>query len=148
MPDPAPQNRSSPHDRFIRGIVKYKEVLRDLPLLLPGSLARRLSLDTVKIEPGSYIDEQLASGYSDLLFSCQFAGQRGFLYFLFEHQSKPERDMPLRMADYTLQITKDWRKRNHGAKTLPIVVPVVLYQSKRRWTGPTQYSELLEVDSD
>jgi predicted transposase/invertase (TIGR01784 family) len=143
MPDLPLRKQGSPHDHFIKGIAKYKEALCDLPLLLPKSIVNQLSVETVNLGPGSYIDEQLSSSYSDLLLSCKFAGKPGFLYLLFEHQSKPERNMSWRVTDYSVQIVKNWRKKNPGKKLFPAVVPVVLYQSRRPWNAPTSFRDLM-----
>ena len=58
---------------------------------------------------------------------------------LCEHQSTPDRWMPIRLLDYKVQI---WRNEiKSGAKTLPIILPIVFYAGK---TSPYPYSMNLE----
>ena len=142
----APKSKASPHDRFIKGMATYKEVLQDLPKVLPPEILKHLSLRSVQLQPGSYIDDRLAHAASDLLFSCRFRDKDGFLYFLFEHQTSPAWDMPLRTADYTVRILNDWRREHPKARRLPPVVPVVLYQSRRAWNFPRRLNELLDLE--
>lgn len=88
------QNRMSddlnnPHDNFFRGVFALPQVStpffqRYLP---PGVLAA-LELSTLKLEPGSFIDERLREQRSDLLFSVNSpSAQPTLVYLLLEHKS-------------------------------------------------------------
>src|SRR5438445_10629684 len=113
---------SSPHDSFIKAIARHKEAAAGLLSLLPPQITNGVTIADVTLESGTYVDEQLASTHSDLLFSCRFKGRPGFLYFLLEHQTRAEWKMPFRMADYTMRILKDWQKLNPAAKKFPAIV--------------------------
>ena len=78
--------------------------------MLPSSMAEMVDWEELKLEPGSYVDENLVGTQSDLLFSCTFRGRPGFLYFLVEHQTTVDPIMPLRIARYCLSVVEDWRK--------------------------------------
>jgi predicted transposase YdaD len=101
-----------------------------------------LELQEVKLEPGSYVDEQLASSYSDLLYSGRLGGRAGLTYFLIEHQSTVYRMMALRINSYCLAALQDWVKSHPGAKTVPPIVPIVVHQGERNWNAPTELKEL------
>jgi hypothetical protein len=139
------KKQNSPHDHFIKGILKYKEVMQDLPKLLPFELIAYLAPEKLKLEPATYIDERLAASHSDLLFSCEFHQHPGFLYLLFEHQNKVPLKMPLRMGGYTFRIVADWEKAHPRARTVPAVVPIVIYQGRRRWKAPTQVLAMTDL---
>jgi hypothetical protein len=139
------KKQNSPHDHFIKGILKYEQAMRDLPQLLPIALAAYLSPQKLKLEPASYSDQRLAASHSDLLFSCEFQHHPGFLYLLFEHQSKIPAGMPLRVGGYSFRIVDDWAKAHPGSKTVPAVIPIVIYQGKRPWNAPTELLQMTEL---
>jgi predicted transposase YdaD len=139
------KKQNSPHDHFIKGILKYEQAMRDLPKLLPIALAAYLSPRKLKLEPASYIDQRLAASHSDLLFSCEFQHHPGFVYLLFEHQSKIPARMPLRVGGYSFRIVDDWAKAHPGSKTVPAVIPIVIYQGKRPWNAPTELLQMTEL---
>jgi len=51
----------------------------------------------------SYVDEALSASQSDLLFSVRVAERPALLFILFEHQSQPDRLMPLRLLRHILR---------------------------------------------
>ena len=61
------------------------------------------------------------------------------LYVLLEHQSQPNRYMRLRMLKYCCRI---WEQAEQEEGRLRAIVPVVLYQGRRRWPWSTELSEL------
>ena len=138
----------SPHDSFFKEIFKNPEAAGDLfRAFLPEGIVAALKWETLKLEPGSYIDESLVASHSDLLFSCDLKGKRAFVYFLFEHQSTVERLMPLRIARYCLSILDEWVKE-HASEDLPAVIPVVFYQGGRPWNAPTDLVSLCRLGEE
>jgi len=70
-------------------------------------------------------------------------------YLLLEVQSKVDFLMPYRLLLYQVEIwcylMKDQEKTKGKPKTfrLPPIVPIVLYNGKRRWTVSRQFRQLL-----
>jgi hypothetical protein len=63
---------SNPHDSFFRGAFALPEVSNPFfQRCLPPGVLVKFDLDTLKLEPGSFIDERLREQRSDLLFSGQ-----------------------------------------------------------------------------
>ena len=65
------------------------------------------------------------------------------LYVLIEHQSEPDRFMPLRVLEYVVMIYKhqmrEWKKKHGNLKNLHLqpVLPIILYTGTRpgkSWT--------------
>jgi predicted transposase/invertase (TIGR01784 family) len=147
--DLLPKKHRSPHDSFFRAMWKYQEVLQDsLRCFLPHPVIAHGAPRNLKLEPGSYVDEKLSSAYSDLLFSCVFGSRPGRLYFLVEHQTQVPKLMALRVADYSLQILKDWVKGNPRSQRLPAVVAIVLHQGNRKWAAATNLIDLFDLDAE
>lgn len=102
--------------------------------------------------PGTFVDEHLKYRHADVLFRTRIDGRAGYLYMLIEHQRSPDPLMAFRMAAYQLQI---WNRHlaetmsaDPNPRTLPLVVPVVIYVGNSRWTVPTDLADLLDIDAD
>ena len=70
---------------------------------------------------------------ADLVYQFQFkdkAGSDGFLLFHCEHQSRPAKDMPLRMLKYATSILSEYHK-THPKSLFPTFIPVVYYHGSR-----------------
>ncbi len=69
------------------------------------------------------------------------------MYLLFEHQSEVDRLMAFRLLSYLVRIWERWLsvEANHGATTLPVIVPLVLYHGERPWSAPVELRELVDL---
>src|SRR5688572_22478854 len=76
----------------------------ELRSVLPEALTKELDLSTLKLEPASFVDEEMKHRHADLLFSASIAERPGFVYLLFEHQEKPDDVMPWRVLTYQQRI--------------------------------------------
>ena len=93
-------------------MLAQKEVARDfLQLYLPAQFLSICDLNTLPLASGSFIEEDLRSSYSDILYSLQTQHGAGYIYALIEHQSLPDKLMAFRLMRYTL----------------PLVVPILFY---------------------
>jgi predicted transposase/invertase (TIGR01784 family) len=120
----------------------------ELRAVLPAPLAERLDLANLRPVNGSFVDEELKHRHCDVLMRTRLNGREAFVYVLIEHQSSPDRMMPLRMMRYLMRIWDRHLEQNPKAKRLPMIVPLVVYQGSRRWTHPVELSELLDVDPE
>jgi hypothetical protein len=134
--------------------------VRTVPLVEPGAVAQphdalfrfvfadRLDLANLRPVNGSFVDEELTNRHCDVLMQTTLDGREAFVYVLIEHQSSPDRMMPLRMLRYLMRIWDRYLEEHPNAKRLPMIVPLVVYQGTRRWTHPVELSELLDVDPE
>ena len=89
---------STPHDAVFKKFLGHPDTARDfLDTYLPSSLHELCDLDTLKLEPGSFIEEDLRACYSDVLWSLKTTSGKGYIYALIEHQSSPDAHMAFRM---------------------------------------------------
>lgn len=94
----------TPHDAIFRQMVTQKEVARDfLQLYLPAPFLSICDLNTLQLASGSFIEEDLRSSDSDILYSLQTRHGAGYIYALIEHQSSPDKLMAFRLMRYMLQ---------------------------------------------
>jgi predicted transposase YdaD len=140
---------AQPHDSMFRFVFgEPVHAASELRAVLPAALADRLDLAGLRLVNGSFVDEELTNRHADVLMRTRLDGREAFVYVLIEHQSSPDRMMPLRMLRYVMRIWDRYLREHPKAKRLPMIVPLVVYQGPRRWSCPVELSELLDVDPD
>ena len=115
--------------------------------VLPASIVTLTDFSTLALCPGSFVDETLAGSQSDLLFTAQIANKPALLYILFEHQSTPDKLMPLRLLRYVLRILERHvtSKTKADSLPLPLVIPVVLHHSESGWNVARSLQDLFDT---
>ncbi|MDR1533773.1 MAG: Rpn family recombination-promoting nuclease/putative transposase, partial [Planctomycetota bacterium] len=100
-----------PHDRLARHFLTRTELAADLigNYLDPG-LAERLDLSRLNCLSPVTVDGELGERAGDLRFSTFFkgGGLKSKVFLLLEHQSRSERHISFRIAEYVI---KDFRER-------------------------------------
>ena len=95
---------NTPHDALFKTFMSHLETVRDLlGIHLAANLLAICDLQTLHLESGSFVDEELRSSYSDILWSLQTCEGTGYVYALIEHQSSPDKLMAFRLMRYMLQ---------------------------------------------
>jgi predicted transposase YdaD len=134
--------------------------------LSPG-LAAKVNWSTLKLEPGSFIDDRFRQSESDLLFSAAFlpgnnpngdgendGGPKDdtcYFYILLEHISSPVAWLSLKLLGYMVRIWQDLLMRPSTGeqsvkpKHLPLVLPFVVAQNDERWELAQTFSELFQI---
>ena len=110
---------------------------------LPASIQKHMDLSGLKLERGSFVDARLRRKVTDMLFSVPFAGARGYLYLLVEHQSQPDPMMSFRIRQYQGAIM-EMHLKQHGGTNLPLIYPVVFYTGQQAYTAPRRMVDLFE----
>ena len=128
----------APHDGLTRHVLsdarRMEALLKRLPsppLPWAAGLGRLVRLSS------AFVGRSLERRQADLVFAAQ-PGEDGTprVCLLFEHQSTPQHDMPLRVLEYAAHILREFL-RTHGLDaTLPRLHIVVLYHGDRPWNGP------------
>ena len=143
MPDDPPLHQ--PNDKLFKQVFSDPEhaagFLREY---LPERIAAGIDWPALKLEPGSFIDSQYRTHESDLLFSAPLAGRGVMLYCLFEHQTREDPAIALRLLRYMARV---WEARLEArpGKPLPVILPVVLAQSDRTWKTRPVFSALFDL---
>ncbi|NDL35971.1 MULTISPECIES: Rpn family recombination-promoting nuclease/putative transposase, partial [Photorhabdus] len=74
------------HDALFKHFLTQPETAREfLSLYLPEEIQLLCDLATLKLEPGSFVDEHLRQLHSDVLYSVETARGQGYIYCLIEH---------------------------------------------------------------
>ncbi|MBN0023825.1 Rpn family recombination-promoting nuclease/putative transposase, partial [Pseudomonas aeruginosa] len=78
---------NSPHGAVFKHLLSHRATPRDfLDIHLPAPLRALCNLNTLRLESGSFIDDELRASHSDILYSLQTQAGEGYIYLLIEHQ--------------------------------------------------------------
>jgi predicted transposase YdaD len=140
-----PDDLHNPHDKLFKHLLGDKENAASfLRNNLPQSLLSRLDLDRLEVLQASFVDSQYVQSEADLLFSVGVAGVPGFIYVLFEHQSSPDPLILLRLLSYMVRVWRLYTRQNPAARSLPVIIPLVLFHGPTGWQGPLDFHSLFD----
>ncbi|MDL5029953.1 MULTISPECIES: Rpn family recombination-promoting nuclease/putative transposase [Vibrio] len=119
----------TPHDALFKQFLTHPETAKDLlDIHLPAELREICDLTTLKLESGSFIEENLRPYYSDVLYSLKTSQGEGYVYALIEHQSRPDKYMAFRLMRYAIAAMQQHIEAGH--EHLPLVIPLQFYHGK------------------
>ncbi|MDA5495814.1 Rpn family recombination-promoting nuclease/putative transposase [Yersinia intermedia] len=117
---------STPHDALFKNFMTQPATACDLlEFHLPPELRQLCDLSTLRLESGSFIENNLRACYSDVLYSLKTTAGEGYVYALIEHQSSPDKHMAFRLMRYAIAAMQSHLEAGHD--TLPLVIPVLFY---------------------
>ncbi|WP_197065072.1 Rpn family recombination-promoting nuclease/putative transposase [Vibrio hyugaensis] len=127
---------TSIHDGLFKSFLTVPETASDfLDVHLPGHIKQICNLDTLQLQSGSFLEDELVPYYSDVLYSMETDSGVGYVYALIEHQSSPDKHMGFRLMRYAIAAMQ--QHLDAGNEKLPLVVPLLFYHGK---TSPYPYS--------
>lgn len=125
-----------PHDAIFKQFLGNIDIARDfLSIHLPPDIQAHCDFTTLQLESASFVDDELRSRISDMLYSCRTSQGKGYIYCVIEHQSSPDRLMAFRLLRYSLAAMQQHLSQGH--EILPLVVPLLFYHGER---SPYPYS--------
>lgn len=139
-----------PHDAVFKSLLSDRATAADFLLIhLPENLRELCDLQTLHLESGSFIDDDLRASHSDILYSVQTRTGEGYIYLLIEHQSSADRHMAFRLMRYAVAAMQ--RHLDKGLQQLPLVIPLLFYHGKAspwphsmRWLDGFSQPEIAE----
>ena len=145
-----------PHDKYFKAIFGKldftKEFLADY---LPVELLNIMDMSTIEAQKDTYLDKDLREQFSDLLFRVQINNKDSYIYLLFEHKSYRDKRVIFQVLRYMLEIweskielevakpSQEGEMRADGNVEIPIILPLVIYHDKSRWTVKRTLGELI-----
>lgn len=115
---------------------------------LPEEVASLVDWASLRLEPGSFVDSEFRHCESDLLFSARVAGREARIHLLFEHQSRRDPLMALRLLRYMVRIWESWVGPAGKGMPLPAIIPVVLGQDATVWKVEPRFSALFDLSGE
>lgn len=149
MPTSKPPTVNTPHDKLFKAtFVEPRHAASLVQSVVPAGLLEGTAWDTLRPEDKSFVDEALASRHTDILFTVERQGQQLLLYFLIEHQSQNDPLMAYRVSRYVHRVLERYANANPSARTLPMVLPLVVSHVPKAWSAPLELLDLFEVPED
>ncbi|EGK1061312.1 Rpn family recombination-promoting nuclease/putative transposase, partial [Salmonella enterica] len=76
----------TPHDATFRQFLTQPDIARDfMEIHLPAELRAVCDLSTLKLESGSFVEDDLRQYFSDVLYSLKTTAGDGYIHVLVEH---------------------------------------------------------------
>ena len=120
--------KNNSHDKIFRTILgKENEAL----YLINKFLKNPLKITDIEKYNSSYITKKLENRECDIVYKLKEKD----VYFLIEHQTAVDKNMPTRLLEYMVEIIKSAStSKKHKKDELAVIMPIVLYTGKRKWT--------------
>lgn len=137
----------STHDPSYKLLFSHPQMVRDLLVgFVDEPWVAELDLDTLEQVSGSYVSEDLRDREDDILWRVRFRERWLYLYLLLEFQSSVDPFMAVRLLTYLGLLYQDLirQRATTDSGRLPPVLPIVLYNGKRRWMAATELLDLIE----
>lgn len=126
------------HDDFFKETFSIKENVADFTFhVLPPEVRELLDLSSLHLENQSFLDDELSSHFSDLIYKCNLRGSKIKIALLFEHKSYVDPDLPFQLNKYMVNI---WNYNKKQKEAFIPVIPIVLYHGKKNW-NPGSFSD-------
>lgn len=92
---------------------------------------------------GEFINNKYERRISDIIYKEN--GKE--IYYLIEHQSKVDINMPQRILDYCMELMREVKKNlNLKDATNLLIVPIVIYTGTNKWTVSENFSDTQKVE--
>ena len=124
---------SEPHDKTIKKILEEKE---EVAKFLKQYIKIDEEIETLEEYKNEFITNLFKKLTSDVIYKIKDKG----VFFLIEHQSTVDREMPLRILKYTEAIIENAQVNDKSIKN-PIVVPIVIYTGDQKWNVETSFAK-------
>ncbi|MBN2490293.1 MAG: Rpn family recombination-promoting nuclease/putative transposase [Planctomycetes bacterium] len=143
------------HENGMKLLLEDPRNVRDLVMLVSRDLAERIDFERLKPVKQTFVRKDYRHVHTDIVLTAPLRGEpeggkRVWIYILIEHQSEPDRMMPLRLHDYVIQILRyqerEWKRRHRSVAGLRLqpVLPIVLYTGDRRWDTVGTLPDLID----
>lgn len=126
------------HDKLVKSILKdEKEMAKFInDFLEPNEKVESQNL--IKYT-NRYITKKYNKKEADLVYELK----NKEIFFLVEHQSTIDHNMPYRMLNYCIDIMQEWSKSKKIKKETkyPIIVPIIIYTGSEKWKMSKNFKE-------
>ena len=137
-------NLAKKHDALFKQVMSNPKAAQSfLTSYLPKEILDIVDLSDIKQEKNDYCNDILGEGITDLLYSVKFSNKEGYISILLEHQSRVDKDMPLRILKYIIRICDEHKKKYPKAK-LPVIYPVIYYTGSKAYNSSTLIFDLFD----
>ena len=122
---------------------KMLDIKKEATEFINKKLNTKLKPEQLEKYNRSFVTNNLENRESDIIYRIK--GKN--IFFVIEHQTKKDPNMPWRMTEYAVEIIKsaiDYSKIHQKNYKLPLVIPIVIYTGKTKWDIKSDIREIQE----
>ncbi len=129
-----------PYDQGYRSLLFQPAImLQFLQRFVGGAWTKKLRREDITIENGTFFIDHAKTRMADIICKIRTRDHTGdvAIYVLLEHQSGVDKDMPLRMSEYTNLLYRNIHRSGAIPDDCEVVfLPIVFYNGTRKWKVP------------
>ncbi len=134
-----------PYDQGYRSLLFQPAImLQFLQRFVGGAWTKKLRTEDITIENGTFFIDHAKTRMADIVCKIRSRDHTGdvAIYVLLEHQSGVDKDMPLRMSEYTNLLYRNIHRTGEIPDDCEVVfLPIVFYNGTRKWKVPGNVRE-------
>jgi len=141
------------HDPLFRSAFEDLRLFRELLIWLVPFVVELLDLDQTELQKDTFVDEELKTHYSDMLYKVPIKGttdKNVIVFVLLEHKASSDYWTMLQMLRYIVRI---WMREYKAAEVekrldsfeLPPVLPIIIYHGEKGYTAPVKLGKLIRA---
>ena len=92
-----------------------------------------------------YNNEFISKRYEKRISDIIYKEKEKEIYYLIEHQSRVDKNMPNRILEYCMELMREVKK-NSREGTNPLIVPIVIYTGAKKWNVSENFSDTQKVE--
>ncbi|NKB46229.1 MAG: Rpn family recombination-promoting nuclease/putative transposase [Legionellales bacterium] len=144
--------QTSPHqvsDKFFKNMLQHPQAAKDfLQHHLPSTLQQHVNLEELTLMQNTFVDRHYRKKEVDVLYQTAWQEHSLYLYLLCEHQTQPDRWLPLRLLNYLVRIWEFHHRQHPDSKKLPLIYPLIFYPAKNRWKYSLDLQSLIDAPTE
>ena len=137
------------HDALFKQVFAQPSLAADeLRHVLPPELSELIDWSSLRVQPGSFVDDELSSQHADLLYSVSLRQRAAFVYFLCEHKSEAPKTVALQFLRYLTRIWEEFQRTHPPGTPLPPILVVLVCHGARPWPGGDRFLDIVDAPAD
>ena len=121
---------TKPHDILVKATLSNPKAIQDFAdTYFPKKVLETMDHSSLRLSNKSYVSADMKEFHDDVVFEFTLESYSGYAYCVIEHQSAPDRMLPLRFIQYQVNLITDHLKGKPDDTPWPIIIPICLYHN-------------------
>lgn len=132
------------HDKIFKNILSD---VKEMQQFLKDFLEMEVNAENLEKYKNSFITSNFKNKESDIIYKQKDKQKDKQIYYLIEHQSSLDSNMPIRILNYCVELMREVQKDFKKQKNInPVIVPIVIYTGTKNWKIPINFSDTQKVE--
>ena len=127
------------HDKTFKEILSNKNEMAQFLKQFIGEEVEKENIEECK---NTFITSNFERRESDIIYKRKDKN----IYYLIEHQSKVDKEMPVRILRYCVELIGKIENNTEDVRIYPIIIPIVLYTGQNKWNVPINFSDVQKIE--